>query len=110
VTTVAALSLDGHVLIDERTLLVGMALDTNRVAARQCPHLAEGGCAVRVVTIAALDKAFVDPVVIWLCKVGFGRRMASVAEVRLRSHKQGLGLLRVMRRVAVEAADIVAGV
>ena len=35
--TAAALSLHGHVLIDERTLFVDMALVTNDVTARQGP-------------------------------------------------------------------------
>jgi len=37
VATAAALSLHGHVLIDERTLFVDMALVANGVTARQAP-------------------------------------------------------------------------
>jgi len=42
------LGLHGYVLVDERALFVGVALDTNRVPAGHSPHLPEGGSAVDV--------------------------------------------------------------
>ena len=86
VTTGATLGLHRHMLICERTLLVGVALDADRISTRQCSELADGRRAMGVVTIAAPDQTFIDPVVIRLRKVGFGGRMTPVAEIGLRSH------------------------
>jgi len=83
VTTAAALSLHRHMFIDKGALLVGVALGTNRVAARQCPCLAEGGSAVNIVAVAALDQAFVHSMVIRLREVGFRGGMTSIAETGL---------------------------
>ena len=83
VTTAAALSLDWYVLINERALLIGMALDANRVPARHRPHLAECSGAVDVMAVAALDETFVYSMVKRLCEVGLGRRMTSVTEIGL---------------------------
>ena len=82
-TTAAALSLDWYVLINERALLIGMTIDANRVPARHRPHLAERSGAVDVMAVAALDETFVYSMVIRLCEVGLGGRMASVAEFGL---------------------------
>jgi hypothetical protein len=97
-------------LKNERPLLVGMALDTNRVPTRQGPHLAEGGGAVDVVAVAALDEAFVDAMVIRLREVGLGGHMTSVAEFGLRRNQEVLRLFCVVGRVAVQAPNIVARV
>jgi hypothetical protein len=101
VTTVAALRLYRHMLVDKRTFLVDMALNANLVPTRQCPYLTDRRGAMGVVTITALDETFVDPVVIWLCKVRFSGYMASVTESRLRLDQQVFRFLGVMRRVAV---------
>ena len=82
-TTAAALSLDWYVLINERALLIGMALDANRVPARHRPHLAERSSAMDVVAVAASDETFVYSMVKRLCEVRLGRRMTSVTEIGL---------------------------
>ena len=87
VTTAAALSLDRYVLINKRSLFVGMAFDTNRVPARHGPHLPEGGGAMDVVAVAALDETFVDPMVIRFREVGFGSCMTPITEIGLRPYK-----------------------
>jgi hypothetical protein len=97
-------------LINKRPLFVGVALDTNRVPTGQGPHLAESSGAVDVVAVAALDEAFVYPVVIRLREVGLRIDMTSVAEFGLRSNQQMLLFFGVMRRVAVQASNVVAGV
>ena len=107
-TTAAALSLDRYVLIDERALFVGMAFGTNRVSGRHGPHLPNGGRAMHVVTVAALEETFVDSMVIWLGKVRLGGHMASIAEFGLCRNEKVLRLFGVVRRVAVQAANIVA--
>ena len=109
VTTGATFRLYRNMLIDERPLLVGMALCANRVAAGECSRLPKGCGAVGVVAIAAPKESFVNPVVIRLGKVSLGGSMASVAEIGLSSHQQERRFLRVMRGVAIQAANIVAG-
>jgi hypothetical protein len=84
-------------LINKRSLFVGVALDTNRVPTRQGPHLAEGGGAVDVVAVAALDEAFVYAMVIRLREVGLRVDMASVTEFGLRSNQQMLLFFGLMR-------------
>jgi hypothetical protein len=110
VATTAALSLDRYMFKNEWSLFVGVALHTNRVSTRHGSHLAESGGAVGVVAIAALDKAFVHPMVIRLRKVGLRGCMTSVAETRLSSNEEMLRLFGVMRRMAVQASNVVARV
>jgi hypothetical protein len=68
---------------NERPLLVGMTLHTDGVPIRHGPHLPECGRAMDIVAVAALDEAFVDAMMIWLCEIGFGSDMTSVAELGL---------------------------
>ena len=96
--------------INERALLVGMALDTNRIPARHSPHLAECGRAMNVMAVAALDQAFVYPMVIRLREVGLRGCMTSVAEAGLCSNEEMLRFFGVMRRMAIQAPNIVARV
>ncbi len=110
VTTAAALSLHRYMFKNERTLLVGMALHTDRVPTRHGPHLSECGRAMNVVAVTALDEAFVHPMVIRLREVGLRGRMTSVAEAGLCSNEEMLRFFSVMRRVAVQAPNIVARV
>jgi hypothetical protein len=70
--TGATLGLDGYMLIYERTLLVGVALDANCVSTRQGSLLPDGRGAMGIVTIAAPDQTFIDPVAIRPREVGFG--------------------------------------
>jgi hypothetical protein len=60
---------------------------------------------MNIVAIAAPDQPFLHPMVIRLTEIGFGRRVAAIAEIRLGPHQQVLGFVRVMRRVAVQASD-----
>jgi len=70
-------------LKNERALLVGVAPRTNRIPDRHRPYLPEGGRAMNVVAVAALDQAFVYSMVIRLREVGLRGCMTSVAEVGL---------------------------
>lgn len=97
VATDTTLGLHGHMLIYKRSLFFGMALDTNCVATGHGPHLAEGGRAVDIVAVTALDEAFVDPVVIRLCKVGLRGYMTSVAETGLCLNEKVFRFLGMMR-------------
>jgi hypothetical protein len=64
---------------------------------------------MNVVAVAALEQALGNPVVIGSGEVGFGRGVASIAELRLFLDQQLLRFLGVMRGVAVEATDVLAG-
>ena len=83
VATATALRLHRHMLIHERSLFVGMALDTNCVPTGHGPHLAERGRTVDVVAVAALYEAFVYPVMIRLREIGLRSCMTSIAETGL---------------------------
>jgi hypothetical protein len=97
-------------LIDEWALLVGVAFNTNRIPAGQGPHLAEGGGAVDVMAVAALDQAFVYSMVIRLREVGLRSCMTSIAKAGLCLNEKMLGFFGVMRRVAIQAPNVVARV
>ena len=64
---------------------------------------------MNVVAVAALEQALRNPVVIGSREVGLGRGVASIAELRLFLDQQLLPFLGVMRRMAVEATDVIAG-
>ena len=80
VTTAAAFSFYWYVLINKRTGLICVALGADRVAGRQGPHLSESRCSMDVVAVAALDKAFVDSMVVGLGEVSLRRCVAAIAE------------------------------
>ena len=62
-----------------------------------------------VVAIAALDESLVDTMAIRLREVCFDRDMTSIAEIGLCANEQMLGLFCVVRRMAVQTSNIVAG-
>ena len=97
VATAAAFRLDRHMLINERSLLVGMAFGTNRVPGRQGPHLTNGGCAMNVVAVAALNKTLVHSMVIWLREISLRGDMTSIAELGLCLNEEVLRLFGVVR-------------
>ena len=109
VATVAAFGFDWDMLEHEGALLIGVALVANRITTRERLDLSERGCPVHIVTIAALNKALVHTMVIRLCEVCRLRKVAAIAQCRLGFRQQVLGLRSFVRRVAVEAADIAAG-
>ena len=97
VTTATALRLDRYMLINERSLLVGMAFGTNRVPGRQSPHLPNGGRAMDVVAVATLDEAFVYSMMIRFREIGLRGDMTSIAELGLCLNEEVLRLFGVMR-------------
>jgi hypothetical protein len=60
--------------------------------------------------VVALHQSLVDPMVKGFGEISLGRGMASVAQLGLALDQQALFFLGVMGRVAVETADIAAGV
>src|SRR4051812_32792333 len=87
-----------------------MALEANGVSAGQRLDFRQAGSSVDIVAVATLDQTLVDSMAIWFCEVCFGRDMTSVAKIRLCPNEQVLWLLGVVRRMAVQTTDIVAGV
>ena len=110
VTTHAAFRFYRHVLVDEWPLPIGVALVANRVTAGSGTHLAQCRSAMHVVAVAAGDEPFIYPMVVRAGKLGAGRGMATVAKFGLGLDQQLALSLGVMLTVAIEAADIVAGV
>ena len=110
VTTAAALGLHRYVLIDEWALLVGVALHADRVPTGHGPQLSQGGRAMDIVAVAALDQTFIYSMVIGLREVGLRGCMTSVTEVGLCTNEEMLRFFGVVGRVAVQAANIVARV
>jgi hypothetical protein len=66
-----------------------------------------------IVAVIALHQAFIDPVVKGLRKICLGLGMASIAQLRLVLDQQVqliFTVLGVVRRMAVETADLATGV
>ena len=82
-TAATSFGLDRHVLVYEGALLVGMALVANGIAAGKSAHLAQNGCPVGVVAVAALDQTFLDPVMIGLGEICLYRSVTAIAQRRL---------------------------
>ncbi len=61
-----------HMLVHKRSAGIGMALHASGIAAGQSLGLAERGCAVNVVAIAAMNQSFIYAMVIWPGKLSFG--------------------------------------
>lgn len=70
--THAAFRLHRHVLVDEGSLLVGVALVANRVPAGSGTHLAQRRSAMRVMAVAAGDEPLIHPMVVRAGKLGSG--------------------------------------
>lgn len=60
-----------------------------------------------IVAVRALDEAFVDAMPKWHVELGFLLQMTAVAKFWLRLHQQLFLCLRVMRGMAINAADII---
>jgi hypothetical protein len=58
------------------------------------------------VAVVALDKAFIDPMMIGLSEIGFLRDVTAVAELRFSVDQQVLLLLGFVRRMAVQTAQV----
>ena len=106
----AALGLYRHVFIHEWPAFVDVALVADKITAGEVVHLAQRRRAVNVMAIAALDKSFLDPVVIGFGKIRLRRAMAAVTELRRRLGQKTLRLFGVVRGMAVQASNIVARV
>ncbi len=86
VATAAAFSFHRYMLEYKRPLLVDVALRASRIPARQSLHLSHCPGPMRIMAVAALYQALVNPVVVGFGEIRLGRSMASVAQLRLALH------------------------
>ena len=63
-----------------------------------------------VVAVTALNEPFINAMMIWFRKVGFGGDVAAKAKRRLRVNQQVFRFCRVVGRMTVQTAHIVTGV
>jgi hypothetical protein len=98
------------VLIHEWTNFIRVTFGTDRISAWQRPYLAKRRRSMHIVAITALDQALVHSMVIWPPKISSGGGVASIAEIGLRLDEQMFGFFGMVRRVAVEAPNVIAGV
>jgi hypothetical protein len=91
----------------KRSLLVGVALEADRILRRGSPHLMGPSSPVRIVTVAALDEAFIDSMVEWHIELSFLCEMAGVAKLGLSFYEQEFFCCRMMRRMTGKAADVI---
>lgn len=110
VATHAAFRLHWHVLVNEGALLIGVALVADGIASGSGTHLAQRRRAMHAMAVAAGDESLIHAMVVGTGKLGAGRGMATVAKFGLRLDQQFALFFRVMRAMAIEAADIVARV
>ena len=103
----ATLDLDGFVLVDERTLLVGMALKADQVLRTCGAQLTGQEAAVWIVAIAALHQSFVHAVMKSASELLLGLQVAAVTKLRLLLLHQELTFLRVVGIVAIRTPDII---
>jgi len=107
VATGASFGLYGYVFIYKRSLLVGVTFQANVISTGKSPDLSQGGCAVNVVAVAAVDEAFIHAVVVGLGEICFGRSVTSIAEIGLGSGQQVFRFLRIVGRMAIDAAHVI---
>lgn len=92
---------------DERPHGVSVAFGANLELTGGSSHLVTGFGAVRIVTVAALDKSDIDAVAIGPGKFGLLRGVASVAQLSLRFHQQEVDVLGSVRTVTAGATDAI---
>jgi hypothetical protein len=103
----AALDLHGGVLVHERSGLIRVAFEANGVLRGGGAQLPREEASVRVVTIRALHQALVHTVMEGAAELLLDFDVAAIAELGLGHAHQELGLLRMVGRMAIDAADVV---
>ena len=112
----AALGLDRLVLVNERSLLVHMAIEADRVSGDSGAELLvlaeriereSGGAAVRIVAVGALHHALDHLVMERHVEERLNGAMAAEAKLRLLLHEQEIHVGRMVRGMAIGAAHVV---
>ncbi len=110
VTADAPFGFHRHVFVHKRSLFLGVAFHADCISRRDRSHLTDSGCAMYVVAVGAEQKAFINAVVIRSGEISLCRHVTAVAKTWLRLYQQMIGLFGVVRRVTVQASNIIAGV
>ena len=92
---------------NERPLLVGVTLEADRILRRGSPHLMGPRSPVRIVTVAALDEAFINSMMEWHIELSFLCQMARVAKLGLSFYEQKFFCCRMMGRMTGNATDVI---
>jgi hypothetical protein len=108
VTTGTAFGFHWQVLKHEGSLFIGVALGADRVSASDAADVAQCARAMKFMAIGAIDEALVYAVVVGLREVGLRGDMTPVAQIWLRSRQQVLRFAGVVRRMAIQAANVIA--
>ncbi len=103
----AAFGLYDGVFVDKRPGLFGVAFEADGVLRSRGAQLAIEEPAVRIVAIATLHEPFVYAVMKCAAELLFGFEVAGVTKLRLFLLHQELGFFRVVRIVAIRAANVV---
>ena len=103
----AALHFHRLMLEYKRPSLVGMAREANGVLRRRGSHLLCPDRSVRIVAVAALNQALIHAMVKGHAELRLLLKMAGVAKLRLGFYQQELPGLRMVRRMAGDATDII---
>lgn len=94
------------VLENEGAMLLDVALEANCVLRGGGSHLLRGDGAMRVMAVSTLHEAFINAMVEGHGELRLLLQMTRVAKLGLRLNQQRLLCLRMMRRVAGNAAHI----
>ena len=97
-------------LVNERPLFLGVAFVADLVARGVGPQLFRPKRPVRAVAIVALDESLIHPVMKRPGELGAHIQVTAIAKFRCLRFHQKLAFFGVVRRVAIEASDIIAGV
>jgi hypothetical protein len=103
----ATFRLNHGMLVYKRSGFIGMALEADGVLGGSGAQLARQEPSVWIVAIAALHEPFINTMMKSARELLLGFEMAAVAELGLLLLHQKLAFLRIMRRVAVRAANVV---
>jgi len=95
------------VMVDERPLLVGMAVEADGVPGRVGPQLLRPERAMRAVAVVALQQPFIYTMVKRACELRSHILVAAVAQLRRLFFHQELAFLGMMGRMTIEATNAV---
>lgn len=106
----AAIDFHGRVLVNEGTLLVGVAFEADDILRGVRSHLFRELRSMWIVAIGALNQAFVNAMMKRHGEFGFASQVAGVAQFWLRLGQQVFSCYREMRGMAGDAANAVESV
>src|ERR1700720_2652420 len=106
----AALDPHGLMFKYERASLIRVAGKANRVLGSRGPQLTRQEAPVLVMTVGALHQAFVNAMMKRLAELRADVLVAPITKCRLTVYQKELRLFGMMRRMAVDASNVIAAV